>query len=113
MVDYPPPNGGFVLTPRNLIKRLKKSLKSSPVVLLTGARQTGKTTLVQEICEQEKYAYVTFDDLRFLSAAKSDPVGFLDGLSKPLILDEVQRVPDLFLAIKHDVDKHEYQGVTC
>ncbi len=97
-------------TPRSVLSRLKKSLKTSPVVLLTGARQTGKTTLVRELAQDGKYTYVTFDDLRFLSAARSDPIGFLAGLSKPVILDEIQRVPDLFLAIKHDVDQNRLPG---
>jgi uncharacterized protein len=91
-------------------QQLERALARSPVVLLTGARQTGKTTLIKEIGQDASYTYVTFDDLRFLSAAKHDPIGFIAGLQKPVILDEVQRVPEIFLAIKHDVDEHRVAG---
>ena len=95
---------------RALLKRLKKSLTIYPVVFISGARQTGKTTLVKELAKLKKYTYVTFDDLRFLAAARGDPQGFLSGLPKPLILDEVQRVPEIFLAIKQDVDENRKPG---
>ncbi len=95
---------------RNLQKKLEEALKRSPVVLLTGARQTGKTTLMRAVARDQDYSYVTFDDLRFLSAAQRDPLGFIQGLQKPVILDEVQRVPEIFLAIKHDVDENRLPG---
>jgi predicted AAA+ superfamily ATPase len=94
---------------RNITETLKRALKRSPVVLLTGARQTGKSTLIKEVCGEE-YTYVSLDDLRFLAQAKYDPIGFLAGLPKPLILDEVQRVPEIFLAIKQDIDINRVHG---
>lgn len=95
---------------RNISNKLEKALKRSPAVLLTGARQTGKTTLVKQIAKDKNYNYITFDDLRFLSAAKNDPIGFISNLSKPVILDEVQRVPEIFLPIKQDIDENRNFG---
>jgi uncharacterized protein len=94
---------------RNLTSILRNALTRSPVVLLTGGRQTGKSTLIKEVCGSE-YTYISLDDLRFLAQAKNDPIGFLAGVQKPLILDEVQRVPELFLAIKQDVDNNRING---
>lgn len=95
---------------RNIYLRLLDAIADSFVVLLTGARQTGKTTLMELIAEEKGYAYSTFDDLRILAAAKADPIGFIGDLKKPAILDEVQRVPEIFLPIKQDVDKHKKAG---
>lgn len=95
---------------RNIYKRLKKAITRSPVILLLGARQTGKTTLVKEISRQNGYQYISFDDVRFLDMALQDPMGFIASLSYPVIFDEVQRVPELFLAIKHDVDQNRHAG---
>ena len=81
------------------------------MVLLHGARQTGKSTLVQAIAEEDHPArYITLDDATALSAACSDPAGFLAGLRGPVILDEAQRAPDLFLAIKAEVDRRRQPG---
>lgn len=96
---------------KRLIKsKINAALARSPVLLLTGARQTGKTTLVKEITQEKKYTYITFDDLSVLSTAKKDPVGFIDAIKKPVILDEVQRIPEIFLTIKKDVDENRIAG---
>ncbi|HBS48352.1 TPA: hypothetical protein DEO28_00475 [Candidatus Dependentiae bacterium] len=96
---------------RNITEKLQKALTRSPVVLLTGARQTGKSTLVKKLTSKEKFSnYVSFDDLRYLSAAKSDPIGFLSNIEKPTILDEVQRVPEIFLSIKNYIDQNRIPG---
>lgn len=95
---------------RSLKPKLEKAFSRSRVILLNGARQVGKTTLMKEICLEKGYFYLTFDDMAILSAAKNDPKGFIAGLQKPIILDEIQRVPELFLAIKMDVDTHQDKG---
>lgn len=95
---------------RAIEPKFEKAIKCSPVVLLIGARQTGKTTLVKEFGAQNGYQYITFDDIRFTSAATHDPIGFIEQLKKPIILDEVQRVPELFLTIKKDVDENRTSG---
>lgn len=91
---------------RHILPRILTSLEDSPVVLLTGPRQSGKTTLVTKIGETNGYEIVSFDSIVAQSSALEDPVGFIDTRRKPVILDEVQRVPQIFLPIKVDVDKH-------
>ncbi len=73
-----------------------------------GLRQSGKTTLVRRASEAR--AYVTLDDLGALAAARRDPEGFLAGLPRPVTIDEVQRVPELLLAIKREVDRRPRPG---
>ena len=96
---------------RNIQQRLLEALVDTPVVLLHGARQTGKTTLVRAIAENEHPArYLTFDDPAVLGAAQSDPQGFIERIDGPVVLDEVQRVPELALAIKLSVDRRREPG---
>ncbi|MCA9443998.1 MAG: ATP-binding protein, partial [Candidatus Omnitrophica bacterium] len=80
-------------------------------VLLHGPRQCGKTTLVRSIAENEHRArYLTLDDSTLLSAVTEDPQGFVESVEEPLVIDEVQRVPELFLAIKASVDRDRKPG---
>jgi uncharacterized protein len=95
---------------RNIEPKLEEAFSTSPAVLLTGARQTGKTTLVEDYAKDKRYYYITFDDLSTMSAAQRDPKGFIEGLPKPVIIDEVQRVPSVFLPIKRDIDLHRLPG---
>ena len=76
------------------------------MVLLNGARQTGKSTLVGSgMLGNHEARYLTLDEAGVLAAAEADPGGFLSGLQGPVILDEVQRCPGLFPAIKAEVDR--------
>ncbi len=96
---------------RKIKKRLLEAFSDSPVVLLHGARQTGKSTLVKYISENEHPAkYLTFDDATVLSAAQSNPYDFISIYSENLVIDEVQRVPEIFLAIKNLVDNNRKAG---
>ncbi|MFH0898519.1 MAG: ATP-binding protein [bacterium] len=95
---------------RNITDQVEKALSRSPVVLLTGPRQSGKTMLMQRIAQERNYSYVTFDNIQTLTLAKNDPIGFINSLKKPVILDEVQRCPELFLSIKNDVDQNRIPG---
>lgn len=79
-------------------------------MLVHGARQTGKTTLARLEATRRKARYLTLDDASVLSAAASDPAGFLSGLDGPVVLDEVQHVPALFPAIKSEVDRRRQPG---
>jgi hypothetical protein len=95
--------------PRYIKKRLIDALKVSPVVFLNGARQTGKSTLVNEIAAEigrgdKPASYVTFDRPTAMAAATSAPEAFLEAYHKPLIIDEVQMVPEIFRALKVVVD---------
>ncbi|MCA9416260.1 MAG: ATP-binding protein [Candidatus Omnitrophica bacterium] len=90
---------------------LLAALRDTPVVLLHGPRQCGKTTLVRSIAENEHRArYLTLDDSTLLSAVTEDPQGFVESVEEPLVIDEVQRVPELFLAIKASVDRDRKPG---
>lgn len=95
---------------RHLQPLLEEALGDSPVVLLNGARQTGKSTLAQMLLTKRDAQYFTFDDASVLSAAATDPIGFLAGLPGAVVLDEVQRVPELFLALKAAVDRDRRPG---
>ena len=97
---------------RSITSSVKAALKDSPVVLLIGARQTGKSTLTQALVQQKTIAgtYMTLDDATLLSAVHNDPAAFVSGLETPVVLDEVQRAPELFLAIKGSVDKNRKPG---
>src|ERR1700752_2969920 len=96
---------------RNITPVLQAALADTPVVLLIGARQTGKSTLAQELASTLHPArYLTFDDTGVLAAARTDPVGFLASVEDAVVLDEVQRVPELFLALKVTVDRNRRPG---
>ncbi len=98
------------LYPRFAEQRLKAALADSPVVLVHGPRQCGKTTLTRMVGEPAGYAYVSFDDDANRAAAEADPIGFVDDLPAQVILDEVQHVPRSFSAIKSAVDRNRTPG---
>lgn len=89
---------------------LRAALSDTPVVMLVGARQTGKSTLAEVLIEDGSATYSTFDDPTVLSAARADPTGFVEGLGDTAVLDEVQRVPEIFLPIKASVDRDRRAG---
>jgi predicted AAA+ superfamily ATPase len=96
---------------RSLQGPLRAALGDTPVVMLVGARQTGKSTLATSVWDEDAAAdYLSFDDPALLAAARADPAGLLEGLGEKVILDEVQRVPDLFLPIKAEVDRDRRPG---
>lgn len=95
---------------RFLRPRLIEALADTPVVLVHGPRQCGKTTLAREVGDAQGYAYVSFDDDVQRAAAHADPVGFVADLPRKLVLDEVQRVPSLFTSLKAVVDKKRTPG---
>ncbi len=97
------------LYPRYLTPSLADARADTPVVLVCGARQTGKTTLVQNALG-DTAAYRTLDDPTVLAAAKADPLGFLQNLPAPAVIDEVQHCPELFPAIKLLVDRDRAPG---
>jgi predicted AAA+ superfamily ATPase len=96
--------------PRYALPRLTEALADSPVVLIHGPRQCGKTTLAQALGERSDYAYLSFDDDAARAAAQADPAGFVSNLPEQVILDEVQRVPALFAALKIAVDRKRVSG---
>jgi uncharacterized protein len=86
-----------------------EALKDMPVVVVTGMRQTGKTTLPQRQRGFEHRRYVTLDDFTQLAAAKSDPDLFVAS-DEPLSIDEAHKCPELLTAIKKVVDRQRIPG---
>ncbi len=93
---------------RLLDPRLREALTDTPVVLVVGPRRAGKTTLVQNVGGEDR-TYITLDDQTVLDAALADPAGFVRGLDIATI-DEVQRAPELLLAIKKSIDEDYRPG---
>ena len=98
------------LYPRFAAPRLLEALEDTPVVLVHGPRQCGKTTLAKAVGLPRNYAYISFDDPIALTSATADPVGFVADLGERTILDEVQRVPFLFASLKAAVDRDRRPG---
>lgn len=96
--------------PRYSETPLRESLQDTPVVLIHGSRQCGKTTLAQTLGQELGYGYISFDDDNQLQAAKADPVGFVHMLPEKVILDEIQRAPELFTSLKASVDQNRQPG---
>ena len=88
-----------------------QALDTMPAVFLVGPRQAGKSTLVRHLARsRRKMAYLTFDDMATFAAASSDPEGFLRSFTGPVILDEVQLVPDCFRVLKRLIDERRADG---
>lgn len=98
------------LIPRHAAPLLAELLEDSPVTLIHGPRQCGKTTLAQLTGEPLGYSYVSFDDVVVRGAARSDPLGFATELPDRIVLNEVQRVPGSFSALKMAVDGRRIPG---
>ncbi|MBL8693244.1 MAG: ATP-binding protein [Planctomycetes bacterium] len=96
--------------PRAIAARLAEALADTPAVLIHGPRQCGKTTLAREYCEPRGYPYISFDDEDRRRAALGDPVGWVAALPKKCILDEVQRVPEIFPSLKAIIDRDRAFG---
>ncbi|NGO55867.1 ATP-binding protein [Allomesorhizobium camelthorni] len=100
-------------SPRKILDRkirplVEAALEDTRAVLITGPRQAGKTTLARQFSGADR-PYITLDDAGALSAARADPVGFVRGIDRAVI-DEVQRAPELMLAIKESVDRDDAPG---
>jgi hypothetical protein len=89
---------------RTLTRFIRLARKQYPVLLLTGARQTGKTTLLRHLADRENRSWVTLDDLGLRRLAVDDPTLFLQRFPPPLLIDEFQYAPGLLWEIKKIVD---------
>ena len=98
------------LYPRYAERSLAEALADSPAVLIHGPRQCGKSTLARVVGDPRGYDYISFDDDIARTAAESDPAGFVAGLGERTVLDEVQRVPPLFTALKQEIDARRSPG---
>lgn len=92
---------------RHILADVQAYLMHFPSLLITGARQVGKSTLALQLGIEN---YVTLDDIATYQSAKADPKGFILSLTKPVIIDEIQRVPELFVAIKEQIDLDRRAG---
>lgn len=96
---------------RHLLPALRAALADTPAVFLAGPRQAGKSTLAMSLCgPRAGRRYLTFDDATALAAARRDPEGFLSGLEGDIVLDEVQRAPEAFRALKASIDRDRRHG---
>lgn len=95
---------------RNLEKVVSEVTKEYPIVLVTGPRQVGKTTMLQKLMEGTDRRYVSLDDLNERNLAKTDPELFIQLHKPPVLIDEVQYAPELFAYIKLHVDKNHDAG---
>jgi predicted AAA+ superfamily ATPase len=99
------------ILPRHLEGPVRAALADTPVVLILGPRQSGRSTLCERVAAGPHGArYLTFDDAAVLAAARTDPGGFITGLEGRVVLDEIQHVPELFPAIKRSVDRNREPG---
>ena len=90
--------------------KIVTALKDTPAIIVVGPRQCGKTTLVKQIMGED-WDYVTLDDVNQLQFARNDPVGFVRNFTaKHVVIDEVQRVPELILPIKQSIDENRLSG---
>ena len=97
--------------PRHLTERIVTALSDTPVVVLQGVRQCGKSTLAREITRRLHPArYITLDEPGVLLRAREDPMSFVNSLEGPVVLDEVQRALGLFVCIKLAVDRDREPG---
>lgn len=104
MKDHPPHIYHRILEPR-----IAEALMDTPAVLIAGPRQAGKTTLARSFGMQLGMEYLTLDDDLTLRLAKEDPVGLIRQLDR-VVIDEVQRAPELLLAIKKSIDEDRRPG---
>lgn len=96
---------------RHIAPRMEEALSDTPVVVLQGARQTGKSTLMEVVAEEHGAEVLTMDDAALRSAAQTDPTGFIESLGDKLaVIDEVQRAPELIVPIKAAVDRDRRPG---
>ncbi len=95
--------------PRDITRTILAALQAMPVIVLTGMRQTGKSTFLQNQSELTHRRYVSLDDFAQLAAAKANPEDFIAG-DTPITIDEAQRCPELLIAIKRAVDRRRVPG---
>lgn len=96
---------------RHATATIKRLSREFPACLVTGARQTGKTTILQKMKTNKSTQYLTFDDPLEEVSAKSDPKAFLELHPSPYIFDEIQYVPELFRFLKINIDSNRKNGM--
>lgn len=105
-----PSRGDKRIIPRKALSSVEEMSRSFPCIMLTGARQVGKSTLLRRIMP-EGIKYISPDDYRALKRAKEDPLGYLQEQGTPLCIDEIQYAPELLRGIKLIVDEADRPGL--
>ncbi len=95
---------------RNISRKVTAALADTRIVLLSGARQVGKSTLARQLAEQRGGQYLTLDDPTIAELARTDPSALVNGAAAFTVIDEVQSAPALFPALKREVDAHPVPG---
>ena len=108
--SVPSSSAGPEWVPRLLRPRIDEALEDTPVLLIQGPRQCGKTTLARQVAREHGHEWRSFDDATLVGLARADPVGFCRELPPRVVLDEVQLVPELFRSIKLVVDEDRRPG---
>lgn len=101
-------HSALTILPRHVSSALRRQLEVMPAVAITGARQTGKSTLARTLPNGSR-RFLSLDDLDVLEQARRDPTALVAG-QQPVTLDEIQREPNLLLAIKNEIDRHRIPG---
>ena len=96
---------------RQLERKFIKMSSFFKAMLVTGARQVGKTTMLRHLAEGQNRTYVTLDNMMARNLAKTDPILFFQAYKPPIIIDEVQYAPELFSQIKVMCDESEETGL--
>lgn len=96
---------------RELERKFMKMNDSFKAILVTGARQVGKTTMLKHLAEGTNRTYVSLDNRMARDLAKSDPVLFFQTYQPPILIDEIQKAPELFEQIKIMCDESEEKGL--
>lgn len=94
---------------RTLAKTIHRAMTTFPAIIVTGPRQSGKTTLLKNLFA-ETHAFLNLEDPDVRIRAKEDPIGFLTQYSPPIIIDEIQYVPELLSYIKTRIDENRKPG---
>ena len=94
---------------RTLAQVIASEFERNKIIVVLGARQVGKTTLFQKMCEKNR-KYVSLDNASDLLLAQEDPAQFFEKYTPPVLIDEVQKAPQLFSYIKEIVDKSDARG---
>lgn len=97
------------MKPRALGRVIERALRTFPAIVVTGPRQSGKTTLLKALCSRS-HAFITLEDPDVRIRAKEDPLGFLARWKPPVIIDEIQYVPELLSFIKTLIDENRKPG---
>lgn len=95
--------------PRESSRVILEAAENMPVVVLSGMRQAGKSTLLQNLPQLSKRRYISFDDYNVLEAARRDPEGLISG-DEPITIDEAQKFPEILSVIKREVDRNRKPG---